>query len=128
MNKTEEIFDLTAPFDNPFQGNYKRSLFVCSAGLLRSATAAHVAAKLGHNTRNCGSASYALIPLSVNLIMWAHKIYFVNPSNFEEALYVFRFDPECVAQLKEKSVVWDIPDKYDFNNPELVEIIMKKLA
>jgi hypothetical protein len=58
-------------------------LFVCSAGLLRSATAANIFAKRGWNTRSCGSMDYALIPISVNLIYWADKIYFMSKVNLE---------------------------------------------
>ena len=57
--KTEEIFELSAPYNNPYQGTDKKLLFVCSAGLLRSATAANLFAKKGYNTRGCGSAEYA---------------------------------------------------------------------
>ncbi|HET8686145.1 MAG TPA: hypothetical protein VFM18_05700, partial [Methanosarcina sp.] len=84
--KTESIFKLTAPYSNPYQGNDKRILFVCSAGILRSATAANLFAKKGHNTRCCGSESYALIPFSENLKAWAHKIFFVNEYNYKSVI------------------------------------------
>jgi hypothetical protein len=46
MNKTNEI-KLSCPYNNPYQGEYFKALFVCSAGLLRSATAANLFAKKG---------------------------------------------------------------------------------
>ncbi len=126
--KTHDIFELSCPWDNPFQGNFKRALFVCSAGLLRSATGASVANKHFHmNTRNCGSEYYALIPISVNLIHWANVIFFVNEDNFNSALRTFDLDTEILDQLRDKSVIWDIPDQYDYNHPELVKIITSEL-
>ena len=125
--KTEQIFELTAPYDNWCQGSTHRALFVCSAGLLRSATAATVGAQLGLNTRNAGSKSYALVPLSVNLIAWAHTIYFVNPENHEDALNTFFGYAETTKWLETKSIVWDIEDHYNYMDPKLVQTIKNLL-
>ena len=48
---------------NPFQGEAKKVLCVCSAGLLRSPTAAIILQRdYGFNTRSCGiNPDYALI-------------------------------------------------------------------
>lgn len=119
---TPKIFALTAPYDNPYQGDKCRILFVCSAGLLRSPTGAHVGAKRGYNTRAAGSSvNYALIPVSVNLLEWAHRIVFVNKENFDE---VFRmFGPVGYEDdLLRKSIVLDIPDHYHAFDEKLVAI------
>lgn len=126
--KNSEIFKLTAPYANPYQGSYPRVLFVCSAGLLRSATGATVGSCLGLNTRNCGSESYALIPLSVNLINWAQKIYFVNEYNLHSALVTFQEQPEILDMLETKSITLDIEDIYDYMDPRLVEVFTKLLT
>ena len=61
--------------NNEYQGNYTRTLCVCSAGLLRSPTTAAVLQKeFGRNTRSAGTMDYALIPISEALIMWADEI------------------------------------------------------
>lgn len=120
MTKTEQIFELSCPFATPFQGKQHRMLFVCSAGLLRSPTAAAEAIKLGYNSRSCGSAEYALIPLSVNLIEWAETIYFLNDYNYAEALDTFRALPEYSNMLQKKAVIWDILDNYDYGDPSLI--------
>ena len=125
--KTEEIFETTAPYNNFLQGDYVRALFVCSAGLLRSATAATLGSQYGMNTRNCGSSEYALIPLSANLICWADKIFFVNAENYLSAIETFGSSLELSSLLQDKAVVWDIPDNYNYMQPELVEIIEKLL-
>lgn len=126
-NKTEEIMALTAPYNNEFQGPYYRALFVCSAGLLRSATAATIAAKKEYNARACGTASYALIPLSSNLIHWAQIIYFVNEENYLQAQQTFKEDYFLDNMITHKSIVWDIPDCYNYMDPKLVQLIESKL-
>src|SRR5258708_38492383 len=58
------------------QGSHKRALFVCSGGMLRSATSAHFMAALGDwNTRNAGTMHSALPPVHPNLVEWAEVIY-----------------------------------------------------
>jgi predicted protein tyrosine phosphatase len=132
-NLTDEIFQLTAPYDNHYQGRNRRWLFVCSAGLLRSPTAAHIASKYNYNARSCGSAEYALIPLSVNLISWAHKIVFMGQDNFDEAIVLFsKLDdlnnsPRYENMIRQKGCVWSIPDKYEYMNPDLIALIEDKL-
>ena len=119
--RTQEIYELTAPFDNKYQGIASRYLFVCSAGILRSPTAASVADSLGYNSRSCGSHNYALIPISVNLITWADKIFFMEENNYHETLDTFygSGNEKTTELLKAKSVIWDIEDIYDRNDPTL---------
>lgn len=118
-NLTNAIFSANAPFMNPYQGNKKRILFVCSAGLLRSPTGAAVAVQRGYNARSCGShMEYALIPLSANLIEWANPIVFVNQENYTRAMATFKgtgYDED----IERKAVVLDIPDSYEAFHPVL---------
>ena len=119
--KNAEIFNTTAPYNNYNQGSDPRWLFVCSAGLLRSPTGAALAIRKGLNARSCGSAvDYALIPISANLIMWAQKIVFVSEENYQEALELFK-DHEMLSHLiVVRSLVLDIPDIYNYNDPDLI--------
>lgn len=126
--KTQSIMELSAPYANECQGSARRVLFVCSAGMLRSATAAKVGNAMGFNTRACGSENYALIPLSVNLINWAESIFFVNPYNFVSAKYTFSQDYDTTCMIADKSTVWDIEDIYTYDDPQLVRIITELLA
>lgn len=119
MTKTEEIFKLSAPYDNPYQGKDKRVLFVCSGGLLRSATAANIFGAKGYNTRSAGSASYALVPLSANLLAWAQYIVFVHPYNQVQALQTFK-DTDWEQNIRD-AIVLNIDDKYEYKNPILIE-------
>lgn len=126
--KTELIFELNCPYNNSYQGKDFRYLFVCSAGLLRSPTAANVAVGLGYNARSCGSDyHYALIPINVNLVHWADKIFFMNSGNYEESLANFFGDSETCNLLKNKAVIWNIEDEYEYNDAYLVETFKKLL-
>jgi predicted protein tyrosine phosphatase len=128
MTLTAEIFKLSAPYDNPYQGKDYRVLFVCSAGLLRSATAANFFARKGYNTRSAGSAPYALVPLSANLIHWAQNIVFVNQENYEQALNTFDKDPDLYHMIQDKAQVLKIPDNFEYNNPVLISMLEDQVA
>lgn len=63
--------------NNPYQGEYKKVLCVCSAGLLRSPTAALVLsqAPYGYNTRAAGlNSEFALVCVDRVLLAWADEI------------------------------------------------------
>jgi predicted protein tyrosine phosphatase len=117
---TQAIFSSGCPYNNMYQGNDKRVLFVCSAGILRSATGARIYAKK-YNTRACGTHHYALIPLSANLILWADEIVFVNMENHAVACRKFDMD-EYDGQVK----ILNIPDDYDHMHPELIQHFIKQ--
>jgi len=88
---TDVMFNTSAPYDNPYQGQDRRVLFVCSAGILRSATAARIYAKK-YNTRAAGSCSYALIPVTKELLLWAKQVVFVNEENYQDVTKNFDLD------------------------------------
>ncbi len=123
VNLTQNILKLECPYANTYQGPRKRLLFVCSAGMLRSPTAAAVATRMGYNARSCGTGNYALIRLSANLIYWAEHIYFVNEENYHEALDLLKGNNDLLEELADKHTVWDIPDNYEYMNPDLVSIL-----
>jgi len=115
MTYTEAMYRQYSPYDNPYQGKDKRVLFVCSAGILRSATAARIYAKK-YNTRSAGSMGYALIPVTHELVLWAQEIVFVNKENYEETCKSFKLeDFPCLVK------VLDIPDQYEHMHPELIK-------
>ncbi len=62
---------------NPYQSDFKKVLCVCSAGLLRSPTAAWVLSRdpWNFNTRAVGySEEYALVVLDVVQLAWANDV------------------------------------------------------
>ncbi|MFY2597468.1 hypothetical protein ACOTHJ_15110 [Achromobacter xylosoxidans] len=125
--KTDEIFELSAPYDNEHQGRARRVVFCCTAGLLRSPTAAHLAAThFGMNTRSAGVHERALQRLSVNLIEWAYQIVFVNSDNYETALQTFS-NSDSEWQLRRKAIVWNLKDVHDYMAPALTKELMPLL-
>lgn len=125
---TAKIFESNAPYDNPYQSNRPRWLFVCSVGLLRSPTAAHVAScDFNANARSCGSSvNYALIPISVNLILWAEKIFFINKENYAETCMLFE-GTGYEHDIEPKKVILDIPDEFYAYDPILIGMLQHEL-
>ena len=101
---------------NPYQGSDKKVLFVCSMGILRSATAARIYANK-YNTRSAGSWGDALIPLTPILLAWAQEIVFVNQENYKNA--VAEFGEDVFKETPTK--VLNIPDQYPHMHPELIK-------
>ena len=128
MTKTEEIFEANGcPFNNHSQGPHPRVVFVCSVGMLRSPTAARIAGEYEINARSAGSSlHYALTPLSANLIKWAHWVVFMNPSNELEVTAQVP-DTALLQDLRDKSIVWNIEDNYNYMDESLVWVVRKKI-
>lgn len=108
---------------NPYQGDSKRVLTVCSAGLLRSPTAAHVLAQeYGYNTRSCGiSEEFALIRLDLVLLHWADELVFMERSQLKAA--TMRFPDE---QIDSRAVVLDIPDNFSYMDEDLQRLVRER--
>ena len=108
---------------NQFQGEYKRVLTVCSAGILRSATAAHILCQkpFNFNTRNVGTAPYALIHLTDDLIVWADEVVCMENEHknvvFNKMMEMDYYKPIHVL---------DIEDIYEYRNPKLVKLIKER--
>lgn len=113
---TQLIFNTQSPWDNPYQGKDKKVLFVCSAGILRSATAARIFSDK-FNTRACGSLYSALIPISGELIAWADEIVFVHKENYSDVGQAYDWD-----SIKEKKsvLILNIPDQYAYMDTTLI--------
>ena len=116
--KTESIMDDFSPYHNVCQGTQKRVLFVCSAGMLRSPTAAVIGAQMGFNTRSCGSWKGALIPISERLITWADYVVFMQQENYRQTQNMF-YGQEIILDLAKKSKIWDIEDNYNYMDDSL---------
>lgn len=109
---------------NPYQTDVKKVLCICSAGLLRSPTAANVLhEKYGYNTRAVGiDAGHALIPLDYTLLFWADEIVVMNYEQRRTIQTTYGREPI----MKNKPIlVLDIPDRFAWNEPELRQLIIK---
>lgn len=104
---------------NFYQGNTKKVLCVCSAGLLRSPTAAVVLSQepYNFNTRAAGvSKEYALIPVDNILLEWADEIVCM------EEWQAKKITEELVRlEITDKQVYWlGIEDSYRYRDPVLM--------
>lgn len=102
--------------NNPFQGPDKKVVFVCSMGILRSATAARMYAGK-YNTRSAGTYDEALIQLSPILVAWANELVFVNQENYD--MFVMNYGQSCAEQFNTR--VLEIPDCYEHMHPKLIQ-------
>lgn len=112
---------------NPWQGDRKKVLCVCSAGLLRSPTAARVIAEeWDMNTRAVGCEdSFALIPLSPQLFEWADMIVCMT----KEHLAITVKKMEGIRLTKEPSLFClDIADEFGFMETCLQEAIKERFS
>jgi predicted protein tyrosine phosphatase len=100
----------------------RRVLFLCSRHRLRSPTAAEVFRAWPHlDVDSAGLADDAETRLSADQLDWAELIVVM------EAAHRRRLQRRYAAKLRGKRVVClDIPDRYDFMQPELVELLLKK--
>lgn len=104
---------------NPYQGDYKKVLCVCSAGLLRSPTAALVLSKKPYNfnTRSCGmDTGHALIPLDDVLLAWADEIVCMD-----------EFQEQVIRQGTHKPIInLRIADSFNYRDPKLMALIKER--
>jgi predicted protein tyrosine phosphatase len=103
---------------NYYQGNTKKVLCVCSAGLLRSPTAAEVLSRdpYNYNTRAAGLVKeYALILVDRVLLSWADEIVVMTKDQEYEIRGMLEEDKPIINL--------NIKDNYEFRNPELIKEI-----
>lgn len=108
---------------NPAQGSDKKVLCVCSAGLLRSPTAALVLSQepFNCNTRAAGiEESYALVPVDRVLVLWADEIVCMTAQHSDMLLAKY------IDDIGVKIRVLDIPDNFLYRDPRLMKLIAEK--
>lgn len=109
---------------NAYQGNYKRVLCVCSAGLLRSPTTAFVLSQAPYNfnTRPAGLVKeFALVPVDRVLLSWADEIVCMDQGQKKQIESMLDGEKKPVYSL-------DINDSYRYRDPELIEQIKSNYA
>jgi predicted protein tyrosine phosphatase len=102
----------------------KHVLFICSQNRLRSPTAEQVFS--GHPGIECESAGLnndADNPATPELVEWADIIFVMEKTHRSELSAKFS------RHLKKARVVClDIPDKFDFMDPELIRVLKDRVA
>ncbi len=112
---------------NPHQGDYKRVLCVCSAGLLRSPTAAWVLSQepYGFNTRAAGiDFGHALVKVDTVLLSWADEIVVMND---QQGRQVEELGKNVLGFKTKPLHILNIPDVYAYRHPELIRLIRERV-
>ena len=118
---------------NAYQGRHRRVLTVCSAGCLRSPTAAHILSSppWNFNTRCAGtSEEYAIVPVTEALVIWADVILVMDQFQWnrimdiqnklaQEVDHMFEYEYKPMHNL-------EIEDEFGYRDPKLVEIMTEK--
>jgi len=115
------VYNCTNVYQN--YDKHKRVLCVCSAGLLRSPTAAFVLGQepYNFNTRAAGVfAEYALVPVDGVLLTWADEIVCMTAEQ-KDLLQMFL----KAEHLKKPVIYLNIPDTFGYRDPELIQLIKK---
>ena len=101
-----------------------RALFICTHNRLRSPTAEQVFATWpGIDTDSAGVGADADVPVSPEQLAWAEIIFVM------EKVHRSRLSKQFQRYLNGKRIVClDIPDNYAYMQPELVQLLEKKVA
>ncbi|MBU0666989.1 MAG: phosphotyrosine protein phosphatase [Nanoarchaeota archaeon] len=98
-------------------------LFVCNAGLHRSATAAEIYAKKGYETKSAGCWAEGERFLTEEKLEWADIIICMKE---EHRKWIADNHPK--EYMMKKIITLDIPDVYRVNQEELVVLLRKSLS
>jgi predicted protein tyrosine phosphatase len=100
-------------------------LFVCTANVDRSRTAEDLyAADPRYEVRSAGTAPFATVPLTRELLLWADRVFVMSErEDRHETLIKIRF-PEIDRPVTDL----DIEDRWPRGHPDLVRQVLKKLA
>jgi predicted protein tyrosine phosphatase len=101
----------------------KKVLFVCTQNRLRSPTAEKVFSNYdGIKVKSAGLDPHARTHLTVEMIKWADIIFAMEKSHQEKIKKRYQ------DKLKGKKLIClNIPDEYDFMQPELIEVLNEKV-
>ena len=100
-----------------------RLLFLCSRNQWRSPTAEKVYQNDPRmEVRSAGTSASARCRVSEKLLLWADRVMVMDHEHKQRLREMF---PEIVRDLHID--VLDIPDDYEFMNPELVELIRERV-
>lgn len=101
----------------------KRVLFICSQNRLRSPTAEQVFANYaGIECTSAGTNNDAENPLTVELVEWADIIFVMEKAHRNKLTSKFKR-----SLVNQRVICLDIPDDYEFMDPELVRLLKAKV-
>ena len=98
-------------------------LFICTVNRMRSCTAETIwSADRRYKVRSAGTSPTATKQVTPELLRWADKI-FVMEKMHEK--FIRQSFPG--TDISEKLIVLDIPDYYYYMEPELIDLLHKKV-
>lgn len=98
-------------------------LFVCTANKLRSPTAQKLFANYpGVATRSAGLDPNCPRPLSAELVVWADLVFVMETRQREKIRKKFKDRPDDAHIVN-----LNIPDEYERDQPELIELLNSKV-
>ncbi|ARS49651.1 phosphotyrosine protein phosphatase [Ectopseudomonas mendocina] len=101
-----------------------RALFICSRNLLRSPTAEQLFGSWpGVETDSAGLAPDAEVRLSAEQVQWATLILVMEKRHRSRLMRQYR-----QALAGKRVICLDIPDDYAYMQPELIELLQRKVA
>ena len=101
----------------------RRFLFVCSQNKLRSPTAEQIFADWpGIAVSSAGTNHHAENPLTDELVEWADAIFVMERAHVNKVRGKFRS-----ALGSTRIVCLDIPDEYEFMDPDLVRLLRARM-
>jgi predicted protein tyrosine phosphatase len=102
----------------------KRVLFICSQNRLRSPTAEQIFSKRNDlEVASAGTNHDAETPLSAELVEWADVIFVMEKMHRAKLQKRFR-----AALGGKRMICLDIPDRYQFMDPVLVQLLEMKVS
>lgn len=101
-----------------------RALFICSQNRLRSPTAEHVFSQWqGVECESAGVHDSANVPVGPELLEWAEMIFVMEKAHHN------RLSQRWRKHMGNKRVVClNIPDDYEYMDPDLVQLLETKVS
>lgn len=99
-------------------------LFVCTMNTYRSPTAEDLFRSDENETRSAGTDTSCPNPLTAEHVEWADMVVFMEEGHRKVALNRKALKK---ALHGKKQLVLGVPDRYDRNQPELLELLKEKL-
>ena len=102
----------------------ERILFVCTANVDRSRTAEDLFAADGrYEVRSAGTAPFATVPMTRELLLWADRVFVMNEREDQHRTLIRIRFPDVDRPI----VDLDVEDRWPRGDPELVSRLLRRL-
>lgn len=99
-------------------------LFICSRNKWRSKTAETIFKNIQiHDVKSAGTAGSATIRVNEKMLLWADIIFVMEKKHKEYLKEKFN-----AVTINDKIIVLEIPDDYQYMDPELIDLIKTSVS